>query len=197
MSSGEIAASLGLPPGAATEQWRIAPATVAWNAVLIDTPEVFVHVPALRVYPAGFRFTLTALLRPTASEQAARDFADGGSVAGPHEPEAEDPAVRGPRIGIQFADGGRAVLDRRRMRPAPRTVPQSLPLIGSGRWTSDDGIFEWGVDVVGIPKDGSAQLYYQWLALDVPEGFVTIDGGALRSAAERVVELWPPEPTAD
>jgi hypothetical protein len=194
MTSSGVAASLGLPPGAGTEQWRVAPGTVAWNAVLIDTAEVVVHVPALHVYPSGFRFTLTALLRPAASEQAGRDFADGGAVARPHRPEAEDLAVRGPRIGVEFADGGRAVLDRRWMRSALRADPQSLPLIGSQRWTSDDGIFEWGINVVGIPKDGPVRLYYQWLALDVAEDFATIDGDALRSAAGRAVELWPPEP---
>jgi hypothetical protein len=203
MGSAEVVASLGLPTGAETEQWRVVPVSVAWNAVLIDTAEVFVYVPALRVYPSGFRFTLTALLRPTASEQAARDFADGGAVGGMRTPEAEDQVLRGLRVGIQFADGGRAVLDRNRMRPSARTTPQSLPVIGSNRWTSDDGIFEWGIHVIGIPKDGPVELYYQWLALGVAEGCTLIDGDAVRSAAARVVEIWPaglapgPEPTAE
>jgi hypothetical protein len=201
MSSAEVVASLGLPTGTETERWRVAPVSVAWNAVLIDTAEVFVYVPALRVYSSGFRFTLTALLRPTASEQAARDFADGGAIGGMHEPEAEDQVLRGLRVGVQFADGGRAVLDRNRMRPRARTTPQSLPVIGSDRWTSDYGIFEWGIHVVGIPKDGPVELYHQWLALGVAEGSTIIDGDAVRSAAARVVEIWPPgpgpEPTAD
>jgi hypothetical protein len=201
MSSAEVVASLGLPTGTETERWRVAPVSVAWNAVLIDTAEVFVYVPALRVYPSGFHFTLTALLRPTASEQAARDFADGGALGGMHTPEAEDQVIRGLRVGVQFADGGRALLDRNRMRPRARTTPQSLPVIGSDRWTSDDGIFEWGIHVVGIPKDGPVELYYQWLALGVAEAFVLVDGDAVRSAAARVVEIWPqepgPEPTAD
>jgi hypothetical protein len=194
MSSAEVVASLGLAAGAETEQWRVAPASVAWNAVLIDTAEVFVYVPALRVYSSGFRFTLTALLRPTASEQAARDFADGGAVGRMHAPEAEDQVLRGLRVGVRFADGGRAVLDRNRMRPAARTTPQSLPVIGSNRWTSDDGIFEWGINVVGIPQEGPVELYYQWLALGVAEAFVLVDGDAVRSASERVVEIWPREP---
>ena len=192
MSSAEAAASLGLAPGAATERWRVAPATVAWDAVLFDTAEVLAFVPALRVYPSGFRFTITALLRPTASEQAARTFADGGVLG----PEAEHQAVRGLRIGVQFADGGRAALQRNPMRPQARTTPTSLPLIGSNRWTSDDGIFEWGINVAGIPKDGSVQLYHQWLELDIPEAWTLIDGDALRAAAARAVELWPPRPSA-
>ena len=201
MGSASVVASLGLPAGTETERWRVAPVSVAWNAVLIDTAEVFVYVPALRVYASGFRFTLTALLRPTASEQAARDFADGGALGGIHTLEAEDLVLRGLRVGVQFADGGRAVLDRNRMRPRAHTPPQSLPVIGSDRWTSDDGIFEWGIHVVGIPKDGPVELYYQWLALGVAEGSVLVDGDGLRAAAGRVVEIWPQEsgsePTAE
>ena len=190
MSSAEVVAALGLAPGAATEQWRVAPATVPWNAVLFDTAEVIAFVPALRVYPSGFHFTITALLRPTASEQAARSFADGGVLG----PEAEPQPIRGLCVGVQFADGGRAALQRNAGRPRARTTATSLPLIGSNRWTSDDGIFEWGINVAGIPKDGPVRLYHQWLGLDVPEACTLIDGDTLRSAAARAVELWPPRP---
>jgi hypothetical protein len=193
MSSAEVVAALGLAPGAETEQWRVAPATVAWNAVLFDSADVIAFVPALRVYPSGFHFTITALLRPRASEQAARGFADSGVVG----PEAVGRPVGGLRIGVQFADGGRAALQRNASRPQPRTTATSLPLIGNDRRTSDDGIFEWGIHVGGIPKDGSVQLYHQWLELDIPEAYTLIDGDALRSAAARAVELWPPEPSAD
>ena len=170
------------------------PATVAWNTVLIDTGDVLAYVPALRVYPSGFRFTVTALLRPTASEQVARDFADGGVISfGPRVAVAEEQIVRGLRVGVEFADGRRAVLDRNRMRTPRRAGGDTLPIIGNGRWSSDDGIFEWEVHVIGIPEEGPVRLYHQWLALDVAEASTEIDGDALRSASARAVELWPPE----
>ena len=185
-----VSASMGPASAWVTEPSRVVPVTVAWNKVLIETADVIAFVPALRVYPSGFRFTITALLRPMASEQSGRGFAADGA-RGPHAPEAENRTGRGLRVGIKFADGRRAALERNAIHFPAGTGHEAGPFIGSGRWTSDDGIFEWEINVVGIPKDGPVEFYYRWLALDVPESVTRIDGDALRSAAARAVVLWP------
>lgn len=173
---------------AAEEIGRSVPTTIAWNKVLADTADVVLFTPRLQVYRSLFYIAVAGRLRPTASAEAAERFA-GAEVRGDGYDLTSAQLARGLRVGVQFADGRRAVLEQRRLFFHGPLEP--APLISSGRATSDTGVFDWEITVTAIPQTGPVELYYQWLDLGIGESMVEIDGDALRDAAGQSVELWP------
>lgn len=175
---------------AAEEIGRIMPTTISWNKVLADTTDLVLFAPRLQVYRSLFRIAIGGRLRPTASAEAARRFS-GAEVGGsPYTLTTEDLA-QGLRLGVAFADGRRAALERR-ANGLPSGGPLApAPLISGGRASSDEGVFDWEIAVTAIPAAGPVELYYQWLDLGIGESMAEIDGDALRDAAGRSVELWP------
>jgi len=173
---------------AGEEMGRSVPATIAWNTVLADTDDVVLFAPRLRVYRSSFHVIIAGRLRPTASAAAKERFAKA-EVRGRSWDLTTADLARGLRLGVQFGDGRRTVLNR---HPFIHHGPlESAPLMSNGRGTSDDGAFDWEINVAAIPQTGSVEFYYQWLDLGIAESMAEIDGDALRAAAGRSVELWP------
>jgi hypothetical protein len=175
---------------AAEQIGRTIPTTIPWNKVLADTSEIVLFAPRLQVHPSLFRIAIAGRLRPTASAEAARRFS-GAEVGGnPYTLTAEDLA-QGLRLGVQFADGRRAALERRAGALPSGGPLESVPLISSSRSSSDEGVFDWEIAVTAIPETGPVELYFQWLGLGIGESMTEIDGDALRDAAARSIQLWP------
>lgn len=175
---------------AAEEIGRTVPTTIAWNKVLADTTDIVLFAPALHVHRSLFRIAIAGRLRPTASGTVAERFSGAAVRGNPYALTTEEMA-RGFRLGVAFADGRRAVLERHAIGAHGPLAP--APLISSGRASSDEGVFDWEIAVTAIPKAGPVELYYQWLDLGIGESMAEIDGDALREAADRSIELWPVE----
>ncbi|MBR7827435.1 hypothetical protein KDK95_14045 [Actinospica sp. MGRD01-02] len=179
---------------AAEEIGRTVPTTIAWNKVLADTTEIVLFAPRLQVYRSLFRIAIAGRLRPTASAEAAQRFSGVQASGNPYALTAEDLA-RGLRLGVQFADGRRAALERR-AGVLPSGGPlEPGPLISTSRASSDEGVFDWEIVVTAIPQAGPVKLYYQWLDLGIGESMAEIDGDVLRDAADRSSELWAADHT--
>lgn len=175
---------------AAEELGRTVPTTIAWNKVLADTTDVVLFVPRLHVYRSMFRVAIAGRLRPTASPEAEERFSEAEVHGNPYIRTAEDLA-RGLRLGVRFADGRRAVLERQARWLTAGGPLAPAPLISTVRTSSDTGVFDWEVSVTAIPAAGPVELYHQWLDLGIGESMSEIDGDALRDAADRSVVLWP------
>lgn len=180
----------GQQPAWVSEIERAVPVDVAFDGVLIDTPDLVAFVAAMHVYPSGFCFTLSSQLRPTASAEAEDAFAQEFDH-GLHQPVPAEQAERSLRLGVRFADGRGAALNPN-FRWLPHIEPEhnALPLVRIGRMSSDSGMADCEIWVVGLPAEGNVELFYRWLRLDVPETSIQLDGDTLRSASARAVVLW-------
>jgi hypothetical protein len=166
------------------------PADLPFDRILIDTPDVVVFVAAAHVFPSVFCFTLGSRLRPTASPDAEEIFAQEFDH-GHHLPVPAAQAERALRLGVRFADGRAAALNPNyRWMPSFESEHDTRPTIHTGRTSSDTGVADCEVWVTGLPAEGHVTLYSRWLALDIPEAAVELDGDALREASARAVVLW-------
>ena len=176
-----------------TEEERVIPVTIEWDRVLIDQPELAAYVGGLRVFPSGFEMEFTAAVRPDGSglrDQRLERRVNLRPRISPLQPPAADDLAAMFRVGVQFADGRRAVADPTdffgMLDPSAE-----LPLVqfpnGAG-WTR--GLSYANLRVHGIPEEGDVTLFYQWLEFAVGEASVVIDGDALRAAAARATVLW-------
>ena len=187
---------LGPQPAWVSERERVAPVDLAFDRVLIDTPDLVAFVAAVHVYPSGFSFTFSSRMRPTASAAVGDAFAEEFSH-GLEQPVPAEEAERGLRLGVRLADGRGAAFNPNHPWVAQADPePYALPTIHSGRRSSDFRIFECELWVFDLPEEGDVTLFYRWLALGVPEASVVFDGDALRAAAARAVVLWD-SPTAE
>lgn len=186
----------GPRPTWVSENERAVPVDIPLDRVLIDTADLAAFVAAVHVYPSGFLFTLSSRLRPTASAEAEEAFAQEFSFGGRHHVPAAQ-AERSLRVGVRFADGrGGALNPNFRWLAHFEPDQAALPLVRTGRTSSDTAMADCEIWVVGLPAEGDVELFYRWLTLGVPEASIAIDGDALRSAAARAVVLWD-EPTAE
>lgn len=172
------------------ERARFAPASLDWRVVLIDTPDVVCYLDDVRVYPASCRFNLHALLKPSAAARAVEAFAAGGRP-GPEQAAAAD-FDEAFLLGVEYEDGGRsAVCVNINHRPQPFESEPDAPTLRLAGSSRSPGVAKAEVRLEGLPGKGSVTVHAQWTALGAPESMVELDGAALRSAAERAVELWP------
>jgi hypothetical protein len=180
----------GQQPAWVSEVERTIPVDVAFDRVLIDTPDLVAFAATVHVYPSGFCFTLSSQLRPTASAEAEDAFTQEFEH-GRHQPVPAEQAERSLRLGVRFPDGRGAALNPN-ARWLPHTEPEqdAPPLIRTDRMSSDSAMADCEIRVVGLPSEGNVELFYRWLSLDVPEASIELDGDALRSASAHAVVLW-------
>ena len=180
----------GRQPAWVSEVERAVPVDVAFDAVLIDTPDLVAFVAAVHVYPSGFCFTVSSQLRPAASAEAEDAFAQEFDH-GLHQPVPAEQAERSLRLGVRFADGRGAALNPN-FRWLPHIEPEldTPPLMRTGQMSSDSAMADCEIWVVGLPAEGNVELFYRWLSLDVPEASIEFDGDTLRSASARAIVLW-------
>jgi hypothetical protein len=170
------------------------PVAIGLQRTLVDTAEVHVRLDAVRVYSSGLCFRVIRALRPGAGEAARRAFAEGLAV-GPPGPFDEAELLRGPLLGVRYADGRGAVLDLFCRYLATLPAGGAFPVLEPGGAGSTDTEAELEVHLYGLPEQGSITLVWRWEAVGVPESSLELDGDALRAAAARALVLWeePPE----
>lgn len=178
------------PPVWARPSSRVLPAVIPGSNLLIHRPTVAVCMDYLRVYPDALVFTVRVQYR---SGQTPRLHGEKGSVhpfRGSIFPYGDPAELRRVlRFGVLYADGRRALVQRRPPHPQhggepERPVMKSLSGYGTtGEWHQD--FYIWG-----LPQQGPVTIVYSWLDQEVPESSFEIDGDAVRAAADRIVVLW-------
>jgi hypothetical protein len=163
------------------------PGTLAVDGVLVHTPEVGVFADGFRVYPYGFTFKVTALAKDAEGDDVLGDPFGLSVRRRARTPADRDNALR---IGIEFPDGRGATVDGPRGSGSPSEPPEP-PVLRGGGGSGGGGRWEQGLWVWNLPAEGDVSIVYSWLAREVPESRLTLDGEALRAAAARAVVLWP------
>jgi hypothetical protein len=162
------------------------PAIVPVGEIVHRSDDVVVEVEHVRVYPNGFTINLFILTNPHLGHRIAGHAMLGGA--------APDPGQRFPRIGVRFADGrtaGREATFRGHLDVAKddQGIPTEPILTMTGGGGGSSG-YHFGVWVFPLPPAGPLEVYVSLPAADAPESKVVLDGGVVRSAAERARVIW-------
>ncbi|MDG4826324.1 hypothetical protein O7635_31120 [Asanoa sp. WMMD1127] len=157
----------------------VLPGSVGIELLLAHNDQGAVAVSELRAFPAGFAFTVVAVLRE--ENQLIHRFDTWGGR------ELRDEFLR---LGVQFADGTAASNVGGRIPPFDESRPDGpvlLPDSGGG------GVrrYELKYWVWPLPPDGPVTFVCEWPAVGIGESTATIDAAVIQSAAARAVLLWP------
>lgn len=156
---------------------NVLPGVLGTGVVLVNTGALAVAVPVLAVWPTGALVTL---------ELRRREYADGGDLD-PFTWRHGPPQADGLRFGVGFSDGRKALGEWPGRPAGPPERPVLLPRGGHGGGLS----YEQELWLWPLPPDGPVELVCEWPAQGVGEARATLDGGELRAAAARAIELWP------
>ena len=163
---------------------NVMPAALPIDRLLLRRPELAVFVSLLQVYPRGFEFDVNVLQRRTADggfDTLAPGAAEHGSLL---------------NLGVRYADGRSAVSDGRLRPPFGDADPPTPPVISPRGGGSSPGERWQSFWVWGLPEAGDIEIVYSWSAEEVSESVLSLDGDAVREAAQRAVTLWE-EPTGE
>jgi hypothetical protein len=157
------------------------PAVLAVDAVVLLNDVVAVAVDHLEVYPNGFTISLVMRVHP-------RKVGEMMEMLRPLGPN------RWPRIGVRFADGrtagARSGIDS--MSDVPRDdqgVPVD-PFVSMGGGGGGPGGWRAWAWVFPLPPDGPLEVFVALEVAGLDESSVTIDGTAVRAAAQRAKVIW-------
>lgn len=163
---------------------------VALNLVIARSVKAAIWVSAVTVYPEGFEFDIEIRHRLSG------DFVDPFHFyVGRKRSRAEDLDPELLRVGIAFADGGKATtLDPGRphpytMREAPVAKPEG-PILSSRGSGGGGGRWQQGFWVWPLPPEGPLTFVCEWPAADIPESRGEIDSALVREASAQAPLLW-------
>ncbi len=157
------------------------PAVLAIDALVLQNDVVAVAIDRLEVYPNGFMINLLMRVDP----RKVRDMMEMLRPLGPD---------RWPRVGVRFADGriaGRG--------PGIGSVPDLAkdeqgapgePFMSVGSRGGAPGGWRAWAWVFPLPPDGPLEILVGLEAAGLDESSITIDGTAVRAAAERAKVIW-------
>jgi hypothetical protein len=137
----------------------------------------------LAVYPNGFTVNVVILVNPHQPNQS------WGALVGTRDDHL-------PRIGVRFSDGrtGGRLTRFNPMATAPAKDEQGLPIEpfvsfagGGGGGGAGWRFIAW---VYPLPPDGPLEIFIGLPAAGLEEASVTVDGSAVRAAAERAKVIW-------
>ena len=166
----------------------VLPGTAAVERILARSDEAVVAVNGMAGYPAGFEFTLTAVLRVERR---------GGSLTShAHWLDPDDPLPdRFLRVGVEFSDGRRATnVSHRGHFPADPSAEPGAPMLmmhgggGSGR-RQDLTYWVWP-----LPPPGPLAIVCEWPVYAIGESRIEIDAAVILDASARAIQLWPDDP---
>jgi len=162
------------------------PEVVAVNEIVHRSDSVVAQLDHLRVYPNGFTISLWILTSPHERVELRTQMLTASRL---------DPVSRWPRIGVRFADGRSAGREAAfhgghlNVAKDDRGIPTEpvLTLFGGGGGSHGWHVSVW---VFPLPPEGPLEVYVAFPATDVGESKVVLDGGLVRSAAERARVIW-------
>jgi hypothetical protein len=157
------------------------PAVLAVDALVLQNDVVAVAVDHVEVYPNGFTISLVVRVHP-------RKVGEMMELLRPVGPN------RWPRVSVRFADGRTAgarsgIASMSDLPKDDQGVPID-PFVSVGAGGGGPGGWRAWAWVFPLPPDGPLEVF---VALEVPgmdEMSVTIDGTAVRAAAERAKVIW-------
>lgn len=169
---------------------NIMPATLVMDGLLVRRPEFAVFANDFRVYPFGFGFAVNVLRQPRPPGED-YDVRTESPFRGDRRARGRDAEPgRDLRFGVRFADGRSAATGPDFVSPrviGPRPEP---PLISMRGGHGGNGFWQQMHWVWGLPEKGDLDLVYSWLAEEVPESRLELDGDVLRNAAGHAMVLW-------
>lgn len=148
------------------------------SVMLARTDDVALVLEAVRAYATGFTFTVVAVAR------RGREAAVGALV--PAGPMGETDAEASLRVGVELADGGRAVVTphwARKDRPAG-------PVIAHRGGGGDGSRYEMRYWVWPLPPRGPLVVAVRWTARGVPLTRHTMQADPIVEAAGRSRRIW-------
>ncbi len=157
------------------------PAVLGVDALMFQNDVVAVAVDRLEVYPNGFMINLLMRVDP----RKVRDMIEMLRPLG---------ANRWPRVGIRFADGrtaesGTGIASIVDLAKDEDGIPiDPFMSIGSGGG-APGGWRPWAW-VFPLPPDGPLEIFVALEVAGMDETSITIDGNAIRAAAERARVIW-------
>ena len=146
-------------------------ATVPFDLVLANTGDVAVTVGGMTAYPTGVAFEVRVLRREPGSEDVFFRM--------------HHPGPGGLRLGVELADGSRAIADRGAGEPG--RGPTLTARGGGGGLSYQLGFWLWP-----LPPAGPLRFACTWPDEGIDETTAELDA-PIREAAARAVELWPDE----
>ncbi|MGF1432466.1 hypothetical protein [Kitasatospora sp. LaBMicrA B282] len=153
---------------------------------LVRSPQLVVFADGLRVFPAGFEFTVHV------RRDRRPDGPGRGDALDWMPPIAQDRGSADQlRLGVLFPDGRRAVAHEgwsveRRTPDGPQPPVISAEDGGGSEDHWDQGFWVWG-----LPEEGPVTIVHSWPAEGLTESRFELDGDALRAAAAETVVFWP------
>lgn len=156
------------------------------NEMVLRNDRAAVEVEFLRVYPNGFTIHLLAL--PDPHEDQMRNLRALGAGGGPEY------VNRQPRVGVRFADGRTAGREADwHGLPILAKDADGMPtepivrMVGGG---GGSGGYHFSFWVYPLPPEGPVEIYLALPAIADGEAKVTVDGDAVRTAAQRARVIW-------
>ncbi len=185
---GAYVAQQSTPPGAewAPPAWDrpsegTLAAVLAVDALVLQNDVVAVAIDRLEVYPNGFTISLVMRVDP----RKVRDLVEMLGSVGPS---------RWPRVGVRFSDGrtagrGPGIGSMADLPKDEHGVPTGPFMSVASRGGAPEG---WRASawVFPLPPDGPLEIYVALEAAGLNEASITVDGAAVRAAAERAKVIW-------
>jgi hypothetical protein len=157
------------------------PAVIAIDAIVLQSDVVVVAIDRLEVYPNGFMINLLMRVDP-------RKVGDVMQMLRPLG------ANRWPRVAVRFADGrtvgrGPGIGSMPDLAKDENGVPIEPFMSMGNRGGAPEGWRAW-TWVFPLPPEGALEVFVALEAAGLDESSITIDGSAVRAAAERAVVIW-------
>ncbi len=157
------------------------PAVMAIDSIVVQNEMVAVAIDRLEVYPNGFMIDLLMRVDP-------RKVGDVMQMLGPLG------ANRWPRVAVRFADGrnvgwGPGIGSMPDLAKDEHGVPTEPFMSMGNRGGAPEGWRAWAW-VFPLPPDGALEVFVALEAAGLEESSITIDGSAVRAAAERAKVIW-------
>jgi hypothetical protein len=166
------------------------PGVVALELILARTDAVAVCITRLSAYPTGFEFDLLTMTAADADDELLDPMLFGHRRHRAHRGLAGIPPEM-LRVGVQFADGGKATNTSGFHRPDDD--PPAGPVMlggggggGGGRWRQT----EW---VWPLPPPGPVTFVCEWPAAGIPLTRHDLDAQTILDAAARATVIFSEE----
>jgi hypothetical protein len=169
------------------------PVPVAVTTVLGRRPGAALCLRRIDVYRAGWVFALSVRASRLAG-MTDEQWIELMDCLHPHRPFRRGDAEGSLRVGVELPDGSKAIggdmSHRYPFDGAEPDRPQLTMRGGGGGGSDEDYDFRMDAWLWPAPQAGSLRLVYDWAALKLNEGSITIETTPLITAQENVRSLW-------